>query len=190
MIFDKWENLQNFSFSQEWNDIINDVLNLRKEVLDIAFKSDFENLSAREFLDAFQEKSYSLRHHAFLNTMAFFPKKENVYEAHRKFVDIHFVIHGQERIEIASTSDILAQKAYNTNDIYNSEKDFIFFTKPYAYQACALLDTSHFLLAMPEDAHATCLAPWGTLQNTLGHNNDECGVTVKGIVKIPVEFCI
>lgn len=191
MIFDKWENLQKYSFSPEWNTIIRELCVLRDELFNTLFHNDYNTKASQDFLDAFVEKSYPLPHNAFVNTMAFFPKEENTYEAHRKFVDIHFVIHGNERIDIASTTDIIAKKAYNDSDIYNQEKDFIFFTKPYKADACVYMDNSNFLLAMPEDAHATCLKVQQFVIPEAVPKTFNCNqVTVKGIVKIPVQYCL
>lgn len=182
MIFDIWDNLSSLHFSPQWDAVIAQVQILRKE-----------NLS---------EGTHDLCHGAYLNVMSFYGKKNNVYEAHRKFVDIHFVIKGSERINIVFVSDIEKGQIYNEGDFYQEDKDIIFYTGKYAPSACICLDDTCFLLAMPNDAHAPCLSnEFG--QNDQFKNGDVSGINenfdrdenlvkgeknLKGIVKIPIEW--
>lgn len=232
MICDKWEHLKLLHFSSEWDEIVQEVLTLRHDILNTLFQDDFNLFSASEFVARFSVQKYLLSHNAFVNTMAFLPQVDNVYEAHKKFADIHFVLHGSESIEIASVSDILHHNAYNESDIYDEEKDAIFYTKPYPAWARVNLNSSNFLLALPEDAHATLLItqPFCVLHKKyfdvceeneptsyvaknitsqyesdnlllrsaldLGQMNDKTlqtsakSATVKGIIKVPVEYIL
>ena len=164
MIFDQWENLSNLNFSAQWNEIISQVQKLRKD-----------NLS---------EGRYELCHNAYLNVMTFYGKDENIYEAHKKFVDIHFVLEGSERIDIAFVSDIEKNKAYNPEDFYQEDKDIIFYTKKSEPHAIIYLDNTNFLLATPNDAHAPCLS--GKLDQ--GNTAESKDKNLKAVLKIPVEY--
>ncbi len=188
MIFDKWENLKNLRFSAQLTEIVLQVQDLRQKNL--------------------EEGKYDLCHGAFLSVMKFSGKSENVYEAHRKFVDIHFVIEGSERINVVFVSDIESEKAVlldgdivscpaqYVDNVYDEEKDLIFYTKKYAAQAHVYLDETSFLLVMPEDAHAPCLYgkqaceksdDGACLEKASSQDRLDKNINLKGVVKIPVQ---
>ena len=171
MIFDKWENLSNLHFSEQWDAIISEVLPLRQKNL--------------------KEGRYDLCHGAYLNIMRFHGKAGNVYEAHRHFVDIHFVIKGGERIDIAFAADIENEKAYGSNNVYGEDRDVIFYTKTYAPHAHVHLDTTSFLLAMPSDAHAPCITSSRAEQDGRSEYDGKFEMkeeNLKGIIKIPTQW--
>lgn len=164
MFFGKWETLPDLYLSSQWNEIISQVQILRQETL--------------------KEGRYDLCHNAYLNIMSFCGKDDNVYEAHKRFIDIHFVLKGSERIEVAFVSDIETDKAYNEGDVYQENKDVIFYTKTYEPCGLVYLDNTSFLLVTPKVAHAPCLC--GKLDKGKAlHKRDE---NLKGIIKIPVEW--
>jgi len=188
MIFDKWDNLSSLHFSTQWDEIMSQVQILRQEEL--------------------KEGRYELCHDAYLNIMSFHGKKESAYESHKKFVDVHFVIKGSERIDIVFVSDIEMEQTDSEACFYQEDKDVIFYTKKYAPRACVYLDDTNFLLAMPNDAHAPCLcSDFGqcakvktddtlNVNENFEHNkNLEKGENLrkgeknlKGIIKIPTEW--
>ncbi|MGP1432039.1 MAG: YhcH/YjgK/YiaL family protein [Treponema sp.] len=93
-------------------------------------------------------------------------KEERVWEGHRKYIDIHFMIKGEE---IIAVSPITAMKVKQD---YNAETDFIEFEGN--AQQHILLQEGMFLIAFPEDIHKTAL------QVTAG---TDCAVR-KGIMKV------
>lgn len=175
MLFGKWETLLDLHFSKQWDDIIAQAQILRQEIL--------RQESVRQEVLA-KEERYDLPHNAYLNLMSFCGKDNNVYEAHRKFVDIHFVLQGSERIDMAFVSDIEAHKAYNVDDVYQEDRDLIFYTKKYEPHALVYLDDTSFLLLTPKDAHAPCLC--GKLDK--GKNLQTREKNLKAVIKIPIEW--
>jgi len=68
-------------------------------------------------------------------------------EAHRKYIDIQFVIEGKDLIGIKKTGECKSGLGS-----YDPEKDIIFFTdKPEKYLK---LNPGEFVIFFPEDAHA------------------------------------
>ena len=68
------------------------------------------------------------------------------YEGHRKFIDIQFVVSGEERIGVAPVGEL----AEITQE-YNPDKDILFGTAPTG-QLLPMKAGSAFVL-LPEDAH-------------------------------------
>ena len=88
------------------------------------------------------------------------------WEGHRKYIDIHFMIKGEEIIDISPIDAMQVKK------VYNVQTDFIEFEG--AAQQHILLKEGMFLIAFPEDIHKTAL------QVTPGK---ACAVK-KGIIKV------
>ena len=74
------------------------------------------------------------------------------FEAHRRDIDIHYVVRGEERFGFAHVDTLIPQGDYN------EEKDYQFFTGRADY---VTLRTGDFCVTFPEDAHMPCL-PVGT----------------------------
>lgn len=73
-----------------------------------------------------------------------------VFEAHRKFIDVHFVIDGVEAIGYANIRDLKAKTEYN------SDRDCQFFEG----EANKIrLDRGDFCITFPEDAHIPFMNP-------------------------------
>ena len=70
------------------------------------------------------------------------------FEAHRKNIDIHYVLQGEERFGYAHV-DTLTPK-----NEYNEEGDYQFFTGRADY---VTLRSGDFCITFPEDAHIPCL---------------------------------
>ncbi len=83
-----------------------------------------------------------------------FPKvgAETVYEAHRKYIDIHYIMEG---VEIAHTADI---DDCTPTTAYDEEKDFLLFALSNASGTKFTLLPDDVYIVHPEDAHA----PGGT----------------------------
>ena len=74
------------------------------------------------------------------------------FEAHRRDIDIHYVVRGEERFGFAHVDTLVPLGDYN------EEKDYQFFTGRADY---VTLRTGDFCVTFPEDAHIPCL-PAGT----------------------------
>lgn len=73
---------------------------------------------------------------------------ETVFEAHKDYLDIHFVIDGEECIEYADTDTLTITKEYD------SEGDYLLLSgKGDRFS----LKKGDFCIVFPEDAHAPCL---------------------------------
>ncbi len=70
------------------------------------------------------------------------------WEAHRDFVDLHFVVQGEETMGFANITDLSSLGDYDAaKDAEHFEGDGIFFTVPAGY----------FVIFGTEDAHMPCL---------------------------------
>ena len=75
--------------------------------------------------------------------------KEEIYEVHRKYADLHIVIEGQECIYISETQKNIVTRCYVEVDDYELQKgEWIIKSK---------LSPRQFLLCLPGEAHAPLL---------------------------------
>lgn len=105
----------------------------------------------------------------FANPVSFFSKeeKECVYEAHRKYIDLHYIIEGVERIATADVNSIQIQTPFS------DEKDIGFYEGHES--GCYLLKPGEFMVCFPSDAHK------------VGMMNTVPGTVKKIVVKIKIE---
>lgn len=74
------------------------------------------------------------------------PRKQGLYEAHRRFIDLHYCLDGGEIIEWSPVSTLTAKTKYD------SAKDYTHYNLPKNGKACYM--TPHtFAIFFPEDAH-------------------------------------
>jgi biofilm protein TabA len=77
------------------------------------------------------------------------PVREGKLEAHRKYIDIQFLLSGQEIIGYAPLKGLkVAQE-------YNPEKDIAFYETPKEITK-VILEPGLFCILFPEDAHLPC----------------------------------
>ena len=72
------------------------------------------------------------------------PESEGTFEAHRKFIDVQYILEGSERHDYAAL-DNLKQKGS-----YNEEKDVVFYE---GSGISLLLEKGTFAVYFPQDAH-------------------------------------
>lgn len=72
--------------------------------------------------------------------------QEACYEAHEKYVDIQYIIKGEERMEFADATKLKVGEAYN------AEKDVVFFEEPKVIDAF-IVSAGDYRIFYPEDAH-------------------------------------
>ncbi len=72
--------------------------------------------------------------------------QEARYEAHRKYVDIQYIVKGTERMEFAETDKL------KVSEPYNAETDLVFFEEPKIVDAC-IVEAGDYRIFYPEDAH-------------------------------------
>lgn len=73
------------------------------------------------------------------------------FEAHKKFVDVQFMIEGEEIITIAPVDSLQVVEAYS------SEKDIIFFSNKDIRGIDYRLESGKYLVLYPKDAHMPCI---------------------------------
>ncbi len=86
-------------------------------------------------------------------------------EAHRKYIDIHYLLEGSENIEITNVETLTITKDYDeqTDALLGTAKG-----KPY------LLEKGQFMVVFPEEAHLP------------GIKVNDCAEVKKAVVKVPV----
>ena len=86
--------------------------------------------------------------YATLNIFDTVPDSETFFESHKRYLDIHAVTKGEERMEIADP------KALSVDELRSRpEGDFYAFTEKSAEHQTLILRPGTFLVAFPDDAH-------------------------------------
>ena len=94
-------------------------------------------------------------------------------EAHRKFIDIQFLIYGAERIDFINIDGLKVLESYDC------VKDILFFKKPKCELNRIYLNGKNFAIFYPDDAHSPQITTLN-LQNNVK----------KVVIKIAVEWQI
>ena len=123
------------------NDKARDYLGLDKN-LDVALehiREDFLSALGSERVDILPGEVWCTRF-----TYETISDREAFFEAHEKFLDIHMMLEGSERVEIASPAQLELFESVPENDFY-------------AYRGQArhslILSPGDFLVVFPDDAH-------------------------------------
>lgn len=129
MIFDDFKNFDLYNISPE---IKNFILNIDKDI---------------------KAGKYEISENAYINIDEYETRDENTIklEAHRKYIDIQFLIDGVERIY---TTDI---EGLEVSEKYNDEKDVEFYQTPKRPLNLSYLTKNKFILLYPDDAHSPCI---------------------------------
>ncbi len=90
---------------------------------------------------------------AFCNPVVLTSKDEAdcVYEAHRKYIDLHYIVEGSELIRTADPDFLEPLGAYDP------EKDIRFFSG--SAFGSYVLNSGDFMVCYPSDAHKVAIAP-------------------------------
>lgn len=71
--------------------------------------------------------------------------EEGLWEAHRRYLDIHVILEGEELVEIADISNMISTKDYEDDyELFTGEKDFSVNVVP-----------GDFLVLFPNEVHKT-----------------------------------
>lgn len=76
--------------------------------------------------------------------------EERLWEAHKKYLDIHLIVRGSERIDMAFLKDMQLKEYKEASDFQPLDGEM---------SATVVLREGDFLVCYPEDAHRPCLAP-------------------------------
>lgn len=121
---------QNVLSSEEWN-----------AAYDFISDTDFD-----EILPGKYELTES---GVFVTVTDYMTKEPALFEAHRKYIDLQYVVRGQEYIAIGDT------RGKTPSVVFNEEKDAEFYTLDESH-AC-LADSTVFFVLFPKDAHKPCI---------------------------------
>lgn len=81
------------------------------------------------------------------------PEAEGKFEAHRKFIDIQFIIEGEEKIGVGNLDD------FEEITQYNEEKDIIFLNPNETAKVDFIKVTSgEYMILLPKDVHMPSIA--------------------------------
>lgn len=128
------------------------------------------------FLKSFEPSQYNdgridLGNGMYVNIESYSTKyrKERKFEAHRKYIDVQYMISGRELITVAELG-----KNLKCIDEYDEQKDIAY------YENCLegidfFLEERCFLILMPSDAHMPCIAI------------DKTDNVRKAVIKIPIK---
>ena len=116
--------------------------NLQKG-LDWLRKTDLENLADGKYLIDSER--------IFANVQSYETKITAPFEAHKKYIDIQYMIKGEEKIGVVDYD------VCTTVEQYNSQKDIEFLDCSENVNYCTLKE-GEFLILYPDDAHQPSLA--------------------------------
>ena len=116
--------------------------NLQKG-LDWLRKTDLENLADGKYLIDSER--------IFANVQSYKTKITAPFEAHKKYIDIQYMIKGEEKIGVVDYD------VCTTVEQYNSQKDIEFLDCSENVNYCTLKE-GEFLILYPDDAHQPSLA--------------------------------
>lgn len=77
------------------------------------------------------------------------PEEACIYEAHKKYIDLHYIVAGREGI---ATADV---KSLTESVPYNAERDIVFYKG--SASGRYLLNPGDFMVCYPSDAHMVAI---------------------------------
>ena len=130
--------------------MINNSLNYTKNYYNLSenIKLSLEFLENNE-LKNFENGKYEISgEDVFINIQDYETKPENQgkWEAHRKYIDIQFMIEGSEKIGVGEIQD------FSTKEIYNEEQD-VEFLETQEKQQFITLKENEYIILYPQDVH-------------------------------------
>lgn len=128
MIFDFFENIDLYNIDET---VKNFILNINSDI---------------------EAGRHKISDHAFVNIDNYKTRNEIKLEAHRKYIDIQFLIYGAEKVY---TTDLAG---LDTEVEYSEEKDIMFFKIPKKPLNQVFLNKGKFVVLYPDDVHSPCMA--------------------------------
>lgn len=99
-------------------------------------------------VNTLEEGRHEIADGVYVNVSSYLTKEKNIYEAHRKYIDIHYIIEGEERLEVANVMDM------EVTEEYVEEKDYLLGR---AKGESHIIKKGQYLVTMPEEAHSPSL---------------------------------
>lgn len=81
----------------------------------------------------------------YINVMELESKQENLFEAHKRYIDIHCVLEGEEAVETADISTL------EVTQPYSEEKDIVL---GIAHGIRHVIQKGQYCITMPQEAHS------------------------------------
>jgi len=107
---------------------------------DFLLKNDLKNFDNGRY-EIYGKEIYA-------NIQEYETKDEGLFEAHRKYIDIQYIVSGFEKIEVSEVSELEEKIPYD------EEKDLIFFN---GIGSFLKLKEGYFAIFYPQDGHKPCL---------------------------------
>jgi YhcH/YjgK/YiaL family protein len=152
MIIDRIENHDQYPLGKLWNTAFEFLKTVTPETACGKTILDGDNLFV--MVDSYETKSRSAVK----------------LETHRKYIDIQYMISGEETHEVFPANEL------TVSEPYPPEKDAQFYQVPKSHRTCINLQPGDFAVYFPQDAHLPCL--------TTGNNPQ---VIKKVVVKIAID---
>ena len=116
----------------------------------VSLHKDFElvfNFLKNNDISVMECGKHSLRgDEVFFNLQEYETKHTQKLEAHKKYIDIQYIVKGIERMEFAETSKL------KVTESYNPDKDVKFLEEPKVIDA-SIVEAGEYRIFYPEDAH-------------------------------------
>ena len=125
------------------------IANISKYTLADDIKNGLKYLRDTDF-SALSDGRYEISDNMYVNIESYQTKLDGDYEAHKNYVDIQYVISGEEKIGVTDYFFCASKVPYD------SERDIEFLTADlgsYIY-----LKENEFMILYPQDAHKPCIS--------------------------------
>lgn len=86
------------------------------------------------------------------------PEADKVFESHRTYMDVQYLIHGREWLDYSPIAVLSEMQAYN------AERDFMLYARPEFPVSRTVLGNGLFIALYPEDGHSPGVAYAGLPQ--------------------------
>ena len=144
--------------------IVDTLKNRESYILSDNFKKAFEFLNATDCLTISSGRHEIDGDRVYANVVEYQTKDEGVFEAHRDYADIQFVVKGAEAMEYLNIANGKVKKEYSKEGDYALYED--------SDKASRLvINAGEYAIFMPDDLHKPCLFA--------GNNRDVKKIIVK-----------
>ena len=127
-----------------YNTMIKDKLN--KKIIDglcYLVSTDFSSID---------DGRHEINEYAYVNIQTYQTKDDALFEAHKEYIDIQYVIEGEEKIGVANVDDC------KTAISYDKEKDIEFLNLKTNKSTYYPLTKGEYMILYPQDAHKPSIA--------------------------------
>lgn len=97
-------------------------------------------------------------------------REEAFFESHKKYIDIQFMVQGEEFMDVCTPHNLTLLEPYN------EQSDFIKYEAQHKAYSSLLIKKGELAIFFPQDAHQPCIL------------NETSSQVYKAVIKIPVEL--